>query len=463
MTKALLMAALGDEDESVARVAQQALVRIGEGAVESLIGALGNPIQRVRSTAASALDTIVDFRVDERWCGLLITALGDEDENVARVAQQGLIRMGWAVVGRLVKVFVNERGSRRRWVAEALQAVGEFPVEASQARDFIEALADHDETVAATAQQALVQLGEAATDSLLDVISTQATPLRVRIGAWNALGQIGDPRFHGSYIEPDLTTIPEGGFWMGSETTEAWHNERPVHRVHMAQFHMARFPVTNAQFECFVEAGGYDEERYWTDTGLAWRQERKYRWPRGWEDGRFPPERANHPVVNVTWYEALAYTRWLAEATGKPYRLPTEAEWEKAARGAQDRREYPWGDKFDPRKANLNIGEEKVGGTTPVGIYPDGASPYGIMDMSGNVWEWCSSLSWGYPYAPNDGREDLEAEGYRVLRGGSWFPDDEKYARCSVRIDDHPSFFDDHFGFRVVVESTAQGSSVSPL
>jgi formylglycine-generating enzyme required for sulfatase activity len=123
--------------------------------------------------------------------------------------------------------------------------------------------------------------------------------------------------------------------------------------------------------------------------------------------------------------------------------------------GDQDKREYPWGDEFDPKKVNMDIGDEKVGGTSPVGIYPGGASPYDIMDLSGNVWEWCSSLRWDYPYDPDDGREDLEAEDFRVLRGGSRADLSESFVRCSYRSANHPAcffgIFGDDYGLRVVV------------
>jgi formylglycine-generating enzyme required for sulfatase activity len=233
---------------------------------------------------------------------------------------------------------------------------------------------------------------------------------------------------------------------------------------------MAKYPVTNVQFKCFVDAAGYNQGKYWTKVGWAWRHgdfgqkpdvcpDEDWNWitsrknfghPEGWED-QFPPERANHPVVNVTWHEALAYTRWLAEATGKPYRLPTEVEWEKATRGDKDKREYPWGDRFDPKKVNMSIGREQVEGTSPVGIYPGGGSPYGILDLSGNVWEWCSSLYRDYPYDPDDGREHLEVKGYRVARGGSWAVSDGTVARCSSRGPIHPADFDVSLGFRVCV------------
>jgi len=300
---------------------------------------------------------------------------------------------------------------------------------------------------------------------LRDMTDEQAPVLR-RMAAGNALGRVGDPRFEGKCLEPELITIPAGEFWMGSETEAAYSREQPVHRVPLPEFQMAKYPVTNAQFKCFVDAGGYDQEKYWTKAGWAWQQGkgeqfgREHReWPEGWEDGRFPPQRANHPVVNVTWHEALAYTRWLAEATGKPYRLPTEAQWEKAARGDKDKREYPWGDNLHIKKVNLRIGDEQVGGTSPVGIYPGGASPYGVMDLSGNVWEWCSSLYQDYPYSQRDGREDLEAEGPRVLRGGSWANYGERLARCSYRDVALPARFYGSDGFRVVVSAALSPGS----
>jgi formylglycine-generating enzyme required for sulfatase activity len=277
------------------------------------------------------------------------------------------------------------------------------------------------------------------------------------VAAGNSLGRVGDPRFEGDYLEPELVIIPKSKFWMGSESKVAYEDEQPMHPVHVRDFQMAKYPVTNAQFKRFVDAGGYHREECWTKAGWAWQQEKpeERRWPQGWEDGRFPTERANHPVVGITWHEALAYTRWLAEVTGRPYRLPTEAEWEKAARGDRDRREYPWGDVFDSSKTNLKVGDERVGNTSPVGIYPGGASPYGIMDMSGNVWEWCSSLHHDYPYACDDDREDLEAEGQRVLRGGSWSIDSEWDARCASRYGVLPTLSHDHVGLRVVVGATA--------
>jgi formylglycine-generating enzyme required for sulfatase activity len=157
--------------------------------------------------------------------------------------------------------------------------------------------------------------------------------------------------------------------------------------------------VTNEQFAKFVEEAAY-----------------KFGWEKNWK------KKANHPVVKVSWSEAMAYGRWLNEALhgeikDLQLRLPTEAEWEKAARGEYGN-EWPWGNEFDPHKCNSS--ERRQGGTTPVGAYsPQGDSPYGAADMAGNVWEWCHSLYQPYPYMVDDGREsENENAGDRVLRGG---------------------------------------------
>jgi len=291
--------------------------------------------------------------------------------------------------------------------------------------------------------------------------------LTFRITVGDIMGRMGDRRFRGPHLETDLVEVPAGEFIMGSspetvgkwkrETGEAWYDAEPCEeRIFVDSFLIARYPVTNAQYERFMRAGGYDEERYWTKAGWDYRQGqpsafdialvRKSRdRPEFWEDVSDQP---NHPVVWVTWYEAGAYCAWLSEATGKNYRLPTEAQWEKAARGTQDRREWPWGDRFDPDKANTAEGRTR--GTTPVGVYHHGASPYGALDMVGNVSEWTRSLYKPYPYDAHDGRNHLEGGGHRVLRGGS-FHDYEYQARLAFRDSAVPDLFLSGVGFRVVV------------
>jgi formylglycine-generating enzyme required for sulfatase activity len=251
---------------------------------------------------------------------------------------------------------------------------------------------------------------------------------------------------------PETVLVPAGPFLMGSteDNRLASADERPQHQVELDAFRIGRYLVTNAQYARFIEDGGYENPDYWIEAGWAWREAEAITRPRFWEDPRW--NQPNHPVVGVSWYEALAYCRWLNEVTGEKFHLPSEAEWEKAARGEHGR-EWPWGNEFDQRKCNtLEGGPAK---TTPVGQYsPAGDSPYGAADMAGNVWEWCSTLFRDYPYRPDDGREDLETEGSRVLRGGSW-PSDQYLARCAARFGYFPGSRDDYLGFRVAASPSS--------
>jgi len=198
----------------------------------------------------------------------------------------------------------------------------------------------------------------------------------------------------------EMVVVPAGEFIMGSDGPEAYEDEKPASKIFVPAFSIDKFEVTNARYRRCVEAGACTRP-----VGQAY------------DD----PTKADHPVTVVSWKQAVAYCRW----AGK--RLPTEAEWEKAARGTDGRR-YPWGDRFDGERANAGY----TNGTTAVGSYPQGASPYGAMDMAGNVWEWTASLYRPYPYDPSEGREDLEARGARVNRGGSWYAG-PKDARTSHR------------------------------
>jgi formylglycine-generating enzyme required for sulfatase activity len=235
-------------------------------------------------------------------------------------------------------------------------------------------------------------------------------------------------------FDPEMVLIPAGEFLMGSDPSVdkgAFSDEQPQHTLYLPDYYLAKTPVTNAQYAAFLQATGYEQ-------------------PEDWKGGNPPKGKEDHPVVNVSWHDAVAYCRWLSEATGKPYRLPSEAEWEKGARGS-DGRIYPWGNQWDAERCNAGIGGPED--TTTVGAYPEGASPYGLLDMAGNVWEWTRSVKKKYPYNPEDGREDLRVEGPRVLRGGSWAYDVEWFARCSYRDLVLPSLFLDLCGFRVVVSA----------
>lgn len=203
----------------------------------------------------------------------------------------------------------------------------------------------------------------------------------------------------------DWVTIPAGPFTMG-EGSEA-------HKVYLPQYQIARVPVTNEQWVTFLRASGYD----WSKLADWWQ------WIHRTKAGEkvqvvgqasslvMPSGKEKHPVVYVSWHDARAFCEWAG------VRLPTEAEWEKAARGA-DGRTYPWGDQA-PTDQLCNFGRN-VDYTTPVGHYPAGKSPYGVLDMAGNVWEWTLSAYEDYPYDENDGRNDTNKNVSCVLRGGSW-------------------------------------------
>ena len=197
-------------------------------------------------------------------------------------------------------------------------------------------------------------------------------------------GQFGGaPRFwqepHG---EPIWCDVSAGEFWMGTEG-ESYLNAKPVHRVFVPTFQIAQTPITNAQYAKFIEAKGYNDETLWTKSGWAWRKNSKRRQPPYWDAKHW--NGTTQPLVGVTWFEAVAYCNWLSRVTCKTIRLPSEAEWEKAARGALDRREYPWGD--DWREFHANTDELGLEGTTPVGLFLNGASPCGALTwpaMCGN-------------------------------------------------------------------------------
>ncbi len=236
-----------------------------------------------------------------------------------------------------------------------------------------------------------------------------------------------------------MVYVPAGEFIMGSadSDSQAGSDEKPQHRVNLAGYWIDRTEVTNAQYRKFVDAGGYNQKQYWTEAGWAWKQQNNVTAPGCWGDSNL--NQAQQPVVCVSWYEATAYARW---AGG---RLPTEAEWEKAARGT-DGRIYPWGNEApDCQRANYY---GCVGGLAPVGSYANGLSPYGAYDLAGNVWEWVSSKYGSYPYRSDDGREDQSSTDGCVLRGGSW-GNEARNVRSADRLRSGPGSRFNDVGFRV--------------
>ena len=259
---------------------------------------------------------------------------------------------------------------------------------------------------------------------------------------------------------PVFVAVPAGPFLMGTPerelsalakayggTRESYREEAPQFRLHLPAFAIGRTPVTNGLYGAFVAASGA-------------------RAPIVWRGAQPPAALVDHPVVDVSWAEANAFCEWLNAAlkdqrpttddqpsaseavldlSSLVVRLPTEAEWERAARGG-DGRVFPWGDAWDGRRANTR--EAGRAATSPVGTYPGGASPLGCLDLAGNVWEWTASLDRGYPYDPRDGREDPLAPGRRILRGGC-FANPHGYARCACRFRLPPTTRNEFLGFRL--------------
>lgn len=226
-----------------------------------------------------------------------------------------------------------------------------------------------------------------------------------------------------------------GTFIMGSDSDA--ENTKPQHEVTIGGFYIDRWPVTNAEYKRFIDATGHPVPNYdvpWCDTsGYNWDPSTRM----------FPAGKAEHPVVLVTWEDALAYANWANK------RLPTEAEWEFAARGLHGRR-FPWGNEFLPN--HCNTAEAHLGGTSPVGTFsPQGDTPEGVIDMVGNVWEWTSSLFRPYPYYAHDGREDPASGNWRVLRGASWV-NNASVANGIARLDGDFLFYN-NVGFRCAVSA----------
>jgi formylglycine-generating enzyme required for sulfatase activity len=223
---------------------------------------------------------------------------------------------------------------------------------------------------------------------------------------------------------PEMVLIPEGSFFMGSE--DGLDNEKPPHRVWLDGFLIGKFPITRSEYGIFVQAASHPEPPFWHDEIFS------------------DPE---HPVVGVSWHDAFAYCEWLSRATGTPFRLPTEAEWERAARGGLDRKRYPWGDE-PPEERPYPGYDPRSGGPQPVGRgEPNG---FGLYDMSEGVHEWCADFydPGYYARSPENNPRGPAAGRRRASRGGSW-RHRVKFSRCSVRSSLIPTFKYADYGFRV--------------
>lgn len=279
-------------------------------------------------------------------------------------------------------------------------------------------------------------------DQLISLISNPSASLAMRYAAGNMLALIGDSRI--ITLQPAMIAIPGGTVSIGldeSQVTqvldrfdklgldESWiRKECPRHEVSLAAFRIAKYPVTNQEYREFLLATRYPEL------------------PDSWSFRRFPAERANHPVYTLSAAACDAYAAWLSGATGRKFRLPSEAEWEFAAAGPEGH-EFPWGETFDPSFANTC--ESGIFSTTPVGIFPEGASAFGVLDMAGNVEEYVSDLYRPYPNGQNIADHLSQIHGdYRVARGGS-FARFRDLARNARRHGHNPKSSTYAMGFRL--------------
>jgi formylglycine-generating enzyme required for sulfatase activity len=257
-------------------------------------------------------------------------------------------------------------------------------------------------------------------------------------------------------VPPALARVPAGEFLMGAGDGEA--DERPVHRVHVSEFFIGRFPVTHDDYARFVRATGHRAPAV-VDLPLIARNGREAEFrtlaaPYEWRGPHPPSGYAAHPVVLVAYEDAAAYCAWLGDELGRVVRLPTEAEWEKAARGGLEARRYPWGDEIDASRGNFLIGAavKSQRGTRPAGTFPPNA--YGLCDVIGNVWEWVSdwySEDYYGSSAPEDPRGPA-AGAFRIVRGGSWVNQDSGMLRTSYRHKVPPDTYAHSVGFRIVCE-----------
>jgi len=417
------------------------------------VGRWGRLWRAARRRLAGHGQGLAGLAADDWWMETFVQLAGlvDDADRLAREVVRVNPWLAWwcveegrgvaegtrqAVADRSIRLLDSERvADRRRAVAALAQVQSERVV-----RPLLRAAADADGEVAGLAVQALLGMGEAVRGLVAEAL--RGTDQRLRLAALRYLVERpGDPLCQQvpweEILGQPMVWIPPGPFLIGSDKgkdPQALDDELPQHEVTLPGYWIGRYPVTVAQFRAFVEASGH----------------------RPGDPGSLKGP-GDHPVVNVTWYDALAYCRWLSEKAGIPVALPSEAEWEKAARGT-DGRIYPWGDE-PPDEGRCSF-ENHVRGTTPVGRYsPQGDSPYGCADMAGNVWEWTRSL-WGedlrkpdfkYPYDPEDGRENLETgrDVRRVLRGGA-FLDEDRRVRCAARLRLDPNRRYGDFGFRVV-------------
>ncbi len=467
------------------RAAAQGLTRAGTEGCEILAQGLRSDDNRLKRIIAGSLGAVND----PDGVNLLDVALQQDDAETRKNAIFSLKELGSHATPELLKTALQDKEQANRAEAIAVVALAAQNYGADTLQIMIQLLPSDDERTQAVAQivsevrkakqpekgielanRVFPSLAKTPAAVLVEVARAQkdagVAEEEIR-AALEQLRQSGDDRQYaqlrnelipdvpdrlrllgytsviGQYngketkaIVGPLCAIPAGEFLMGSDKNkdrQASDDELPQFPFTLEEYAIGKYPLTVAEYQAFVEGTGRKEPDNW----------------------RRQLSHLDHPVVDVSWEDVQAYAQWLAQVTGQPYRLPSEAEWEKAARGT-DGRIYPWGNKWDASKANTS--EKGPRTTTPVGSYPQGASPYGVMDMAGNVWEWTSTIYVEkYPYRNDRQHEDLNSTNDRVLRGGSWncnSRDARAAYRFSIRQDDS----DDAGGARLAVSRFVAGS-----
>jgi formylglycine-generating enzyme required for sulfatase activity len=414
------------------------------------------------------------------------------------LAAVGLARLGQGRIEPVLQV-LSERVGDGAWREVALLTIGYLGI-VQQWEEVASGLVDELlDRQPGEPGEAAVLVGDAVADAspggvtvpckervvevLLGTMGDSAVRAPLRACAGRALARLGDPRPEVMTLEGmQFCYVPPGPFWMGSgdEDKVAIDAEKPLHEVDIPYgYWVARYPVTSAQFHGFVDdPHGYRASTWWTKAGLEWLR-RRSRSPIFGEPWTLP----NHPIVEIAWYEAVAFSNWLALAfrtshllpEGCTVRLPSEAEWEKAARGGEQvperpliaaltdrldlsmgttmranlatKRRYPWGNEPDPERANC--GGTDVRACSALGCFTGGVSPYGVEELGGNTYEWCRT-KWTPSYSGYEPDEDLGGDAQRVLRGGAFW-DMDRYLRCSYRMAHPPGTQAPYFGIRIVV------------
>jgi formylglycine-generating enzyme required for sulfatase activity len=367
----------------------------------------------------------------------------DDRQQIERVLENGkLYRPEWRETMRLLGAVLRQQGEAKveGLIQAILATLGTRPTLPDQVRcvALLSAMMRDLSRMKYQPRTAGYERTVKAVMGIFEAGEAEKIEIGKRLEAADLLGQVGDPRLE----EDNWITIPAGTFWMGAQSgdekgrnydPEAEADESPVHEVTLPAFRIQRFPVTVQEFGRFIEEEGYSKLQHWVKGSVEFHE------PEDWERQKGYP---NRPVAGVSWFEAAAYSRWAGA------RLPTEAEWERAARGPHSSR-YPWGDEppLDPSRANYDLVH---GHSTPVGSFPKGNSPEGLCDLLGNVWEWCEDRY--VPYWPGRERGPTGPKRgiRRMARGGSWgYP--PRYVRVSASFLAEPSYRRE-IGFRCAAD-----------